>query len=191
MSGLIKKFRSKVLRRFVKSDAGATAVEFALVAGPFLFVLCTICETGVMLFTEYAIQSGVQEATRQLRTGQAQAASMSAASFKSKICELAGIVIDCEADVTVYVKPATSFSSLKSNLPSFLNVGSKPDGSPNPGSYGCGGPSMPVGVIATYDWEFSVPFMSFMGNIQGGKARRLHGIAIARNEPFPAGAGTC
>jgi TadE-like protein len=191
MSGLIKKFRSKVLRRFVKSDTGATAVEFALVAGPFLFVLCTICETGVMLFTEYAIQSGVQEATRQLRTGQAQAASMSAASFKSKICELAGIVIDCEADVTVYVRPATSFSSLKSNLPSFLNVGLKPDGSPNPGSYGCGGPSMPVGVIATYDWEFNVPFMSFMGNIQGGKARRLHGIAIARNEPFPAGAGTC
>jgi len=68
-----------------------------------------------------------------------------------------------------------------------LNVGSKPDGTPNPTSYSCGTPEQAAGVIATYDWKFTMPFMSFLGNFNEGKTRRLYGIAIFQNEPFPAG----
>jgi hypothetical protein len=32
-----------------------------------------------------------------------------------------------------------------------------------------------------------MPFMTFLGNFNGGKTRRLYGIAIFQNEPFPAG----
>lgn len=146
-----------------------------------------IMETGIMLFSEYAIQAGVQEAAREIRTGQAQTANLSAAGFKSKICDLAGIVIDCESSLTVYVRPANTFTSLETVLPNYLNVGAKPDGTPNPTSYDCGGPSQAAGVIATYDWDFTMPFMKFLGNINGGEKRRLYGIAIFQNEPFPAG----
>jgi hypothetical protein len=45
-------------------------------------------------------------------------------------------------------------------------------------------------VVATYDWDFTFPFMDFLGNIQGGSKRRLGGIAIFKNEPFPGGT-TC
>lgn len=186
MRALINKVRPKVVRRILKSDSGATAVEFSLVAFPFFMLLGCICETGIMLFSEYAIQVGVQEAAREIRTGQAQEASLSAAAFKSKICELAGIVIDCESSLTVYVKPAATFADLKTLLPNYLNVGAKPDGTPNPTSYDCGAASQAAGVIATYDWDFTMPFMQFLGNINSGQKRRLYGLAIFQNEPFPA-----
>ncbi len=187
MRTFLNRFRPRVVRRMAKSEDGAAAVEFALVAFPFFMIMGCICETGIMLFTEYSIQAGVQEAARQIKTGQAQNASMSAADFKSKICEITGIVVDCESDLTVYVRPDSTFSSLASNLPSYLNVGAKPDGTPNPTSYDCGGPEQAAAVIATYDWKFTMPFMTFLGNFDDGKKRRLYGLAIFQNEPFPAG----
>lgn len=185
MRGFLNKFRPKFVRRFVKSDSGATAVEFSLVAFPFFMIMGCIMETGIMLFTEYSIQAGVQDASRQIRTGQAQTAGLSASAFKSKICDITGIVINCMTGLTVYVRPATSFSVLKTVLPSYLNVGAKPDGTPNPTSYDCGSASQAAAVIATYDWTFTMPFMQFLGNINGGAKRRLYGIAIFQNEPFP------
>jgi Flp pilus assembly protein TadG len=171
----------------IKSESGAAAVEFALVAFPFFYVMGSICETGIMLFAEYSIQAGVQEAARQIKTGQAQNSSLSAANFKTKICDITGIVIDCESKLTVYVRPASSFTALASLMPGYMNVGAKPDGTPNPTSYSCGSPEQAAGVIATYDWEFTMPFMTFLGNFNGGKTRRLAGVAIFQNEPFPAG----
>ena len=186
MRGFLNKFRPKFLQRIIKSESGATAVEFSLVAFPFFMIMGCICETGIMLFSEYAIQAGVQDAAREIRTGQAQTAALSAAAFKTKICEIAGIVFDCEGKLIVYVKPATTFALLQTTLPSYLNVGSKPDGTPNPTSYDCGLASQAAAVIATYDWKFTMPFMQFLGNINGNTARRIYSLAIFENEPFPA-----
>jgi Flp pilus assembly protein TadG len=44
------------MRRMIKSEKGAAAVEFSLVAFPFFMVMGCICETGIMLFTEYSLQ---------------------------------------------------------------------------------------------------------------------------------------
>ena len=109
MRAFLNRFRPKFVRRMIKSENGAAAVEFSLVAFPFFMVMGCICETGIMLFTEYSIQAGVQDAARQIRTGQAQNSSLSAENFKSKICEITGIVIDCESKLTVYVRPAARF----------------------------------------------------------------------------------
>lgn len=190
MRHFLNRLRPKLARRFAKSDSGATAVEFSLVAFPFFMLMGCIMETGIMLFSEYSIQAGVQESAREIRTGQAQNASLSAAAFKAKICEITGIVIDCASKLTVYVRPASTFTTLSTILPTYLNVGAKPDGTPNPTSYDCGGPSQAAAVIATYDWDFTMPFMTFLGNINGGEARRLYGLAIFQNEPFTA-TGSC
>jgi Flp pilus assembly protein TadG len=190
MRRLIKKIRPKLVTGYRKSESGAAALEFVMVVFPFFYVLGCIVETGVMLFTEYVLQSSVQDAARQIRTGSAQTANLDAAAFKAKICQRVSILVNCNSSVTVYVRPASSFSSLKSTIPSYLNVGLKDDGTPNPTSYDCGQPSQPAAVIATYDWTFAMPFMSFLGNIKGNTARRLGGIAIFRNEPYPA-TGSC
>lgn len=176
------------LKRLHRSDSGATAVEFALVAGPFFYVLGCICETGLMLFTEYVIQNSVQEAARMVRTGQVTAGDgsllMTAADFKVKICEEVSVIIDCDGKVSVYVNSASDFNALTSAMANPLTVGPKNDGTPYTVVFNPGAALQAATVIATYDWDFAFPFMDFLGNINDGDKRRLYGLAIFRNEPF-------
>lgn len=194
---ILKKLRSRFVRsttaRHLRDDSGATAVEFAMVAPVFFLMVGVIMETGLMLFTEYALQTSVQEAARVVRTGQAQTAGLNLAQFKVKLCDIAGTLIDCKNKVNVYMtSSATGLQTLNSSMPSYLNVGTKDDGTPNPTSFNCGGPGNPVGLIATYDWEFAIPyFMSFFGNHAGDTKRRMAGVAIFKNEPFPSSASSC
>jgi Flp pilus assembly pilin Flp len=179
-----------IFKRFLRNERGVAAIEFAMVAPVFLLALGVIVETGLMLFSEYVLQSSVQDAARKVRTGQAQASSMSAAQFKTEICKLANVVMNCEGKVTVYVKSAPTFTALKAAIPSYLSVGASYGGSPSLKSYSCGGPSQAVAVIATYDWDFIMPGMSAFGNIDSNSQRRMAGFAMFLNEPFPT-TSTC
>jgi Flp pilus assembly protein TadG len=170
------------LRQMRDNESGVAAVEFAMVAPVFFFVLGSLVETGLMLFTEYVLQSSVQDAARQIRTGQAQAGGMGATAFKDLICGTANSVMDCDGGVTVYVNKAANFTALEAAVPDVITIGG------GAGTFQCGAPSEAVAVIATYDWDFVLPFMQVFGNIESDSKRRLSGIAMFKNEPFPAGA---
>lgn len=178
----------RMLRRFSRSQRGATAVEFALVAGPFFYVLSCVCETGLLLFTEYVVQNAVQEASRMVRTGQVTSTDgsllKSASQFKTEICDQVSAIIDCDGKVTVYVNNANTFAALETAMGDPLTVGKKPDGTMSTAVYSPGGQLKAATVVATYDWYFAIPFMSFLGNVDSSKARRIYGLAIFRNEPF-------
>ncbi len=182
MWGRSEGLNRRFLRRFLKSQDGAAAVEFALVAAPFFFVLGSIAETGLMLFSEYVIQNAVQGAAREIRTNQVTfedgTLKKTEAEFKTMFCGSLTSLIDCEGAVTVYVDSDNDFASLEAAMPDFIAIGSG-----GPSSYVPGQPLDAVGVVATYDWDFAFPLMDFLGNIDGGSKRRLHGIAIFRNEP--------
>ena len=179
-------------KSYASDDKGATAVEFAMVAPLFFAMLGITLETGVMMFSEYVLQTAVQEAARTVRTGQAQDAEMSAADFKNKICNLAGLIMDCQGKVTVYMNSQVNFTTLASATPSYLNVGPAADGTAQPVTFKCGAPSEPVALIATYDWKFVIPYlMKYFDNQGGDSTRRLAGFAMFKNEPFPATGKTC
>ncbi|MBM3519433.1 MAG: pilus assembly protein [Alphaproteobacteria bacterium] len=173
--------------RLRRSDTGASAVEFALVAGPFFYVLGCICETGLMLFTEYVMQNAVQEAGRLVRTGQAASATgtpiLTADQFKASICDRVSAIIDCNGKVSVYVNNATNFSTLATAVPNPVTIGKKADGTVYTVVYSPGKTLQAATVIATYDWYFAFPFMNFLGNFDSDKARRIYGLAIFQNEP--------
>ena len=191
---MLKFVRAKLRRtreKFSRSETGATAVEFALVAGPFFLVLGVIIETGLMLFSEYSLQTAVQDSGRLIRTGQAQNSGFSVATFKAAICGTAGVLMDCDNKVTVYVNHSgQTFAQLNAMVPSFLTIGPSITNTPFPVTYSCGGPLQPVAVVATYDWYFSMVGMNYLGNIMSNSARRLVGFAIFLNEPYNA-TGTC
>lgn len=176
----------KSKRRYAKSESGAAAVEFAMVALPFFMLLGVILETGVMMFFEYTLQASVQKASRLIRTGQAKTLALTAASFKTEICKTAGLLMDCTSKVTVYVdSDPTGFGALKAKFPTPTTVGSASDGSPGPAAFNCGQPLNAVGVVATYDWNFAFPFMNFNANTSVTTKRRLTGVVMFANEPFP------
>ena len=174
------------LRRFARADRGVAAIEFAFVGPPFILIFFVTIESGLMMLTEYSLQSAVQDSSRLVRTGQAQLNPLSQAQFKTEICKTAKLIIDCTGKVTVYVRSDANFQTLKNNMPPLLNIGPSVGGSPSsPGCYNPGQPAQPAAVVATYDWNFSAWGMGAFGNIGNSSTRRLIGFTIFMNEPFP------
>jgi hypothetical protein len=124
-----------------------------------------------------------------VRTGQSQKLKRTAAQFKQDVCELASLIVNCTSNVTVYMKAENDFATLAASVPSYMTIGPSTIGSPSPTSFDCGAPKKAVALIVTYDWKLITPFMSLIGNKDGGKARRIAAFAMFRNEPFPAVAG--
>jgi Flp pilus assembly protein TadG len=194
MSFLKRKKSTISFPDYLKDDTGVAAVEFALVGPPFLFVLLAMFETGIMLFTEYAMQAGVQEAARIIRTGQAQNSPMNwtAAKFKSYVCEKATVIPSCNTKVSVYVRSLSgNFASLKATIPANpLAVGpATPGGSPTT-VYAHGCSQSFSAIYVTLDWDFAMPFMNVMSNVGPG-TRRIVASTIFQNEPFNAPIGPC
>lgn len=183
------------MRQFEKNTSGATAVEFAMVVPLFLLLLGIVLETGLMMFTEYVLQTSVQEAARLVRTGQAQTQEMTAATFKSKVCRIASLLISCNSKVTVYMKSAANFQTLNNTTTgaaSYMTVGVKSDGTTDATTFQCGSANQVVALIATYDYKFVIPyFMHYFGNLNNNNTRRMAGFAMFRNEPFPASTAAC
>ena len=178
------------LARFLKQDKGATAVEFGFVGIPFFYLLCVIFETGLILFTEYTLENGTAQTARLIRTGQAQTDGMSAAQFKTAICEKI-VFLDCASKLFVDVRKYTDFESVStpgsittdgdgnSEISDDISVGAQFD---------MGGPEDVVVVRAYYDWKLfvpGIPGMSSMATLQN--SRRLLSASFAfRNEPYVA-----
>jgi len=58
---------------FPRNEEGATAVEFAIIAVPFIGLIAAIFETGLMFFASQSLQTAVTEGTRAIMIGDAQA----------------------------------------------------------------------------------------------------------------------
>ena len=62
----------RFLRRFGSARRGATAVEFAFVALPFLTLLFAVLELGMVFLVSTTLQNAADAAGRQIRTGELQ-----------------------------------------------------------------------------------------------------------------------
>lgn len=110
----------RAVKRFKTDKEGATAVEFSMVAVPFLGLLFAIFETALLFFTIQGVEAATAEASRMIMTGQAQAnGSVTAAEqFRTNyLCSPAPpavrilpAYIDC-SKVIVDVRTAASFAS--------------------------------------------------------------------------------
>src|SRR5512134_4183113 len=95
---------TRLLRRYRRADSGITALEFGLVTAPFIWVLCVVFETGLMLFAEYIIENGTIQAGRLIRTGQVQSQGISQGRFRELVCGSLTKVLDCLSKLHVDVR---------------------------------------------------------------------------------------
>lgn len=158
---------------FRRAEGGTTAIEFGLLAMPFFLMMFVIMELGMILFTENAIQFGVEESGRILRT--AGPGTMTGVDFRDMICNRASVVIGCNERLGLSVTSARKFADVAN--PGIADI--------EPGDVSAftpGGAGDAVVVIATYDWEFISLFMRPLANLANPNARRLHGITAFRTE---------
>ncbi len=73
-------------RDFIRCRKGATAVEFALVATPFIALLVAILQTVLVFFAQRILDEVTEEASRYIMTGQAQTGSVTQSGFANYLC---------------------------------------------------------------------------------------------------------
>lgn len=100
------------LRRFRREERGVTAVEFALLAGPFFLLLFAIIETSITFFANANMDSVVAQAGRMIRTGQAQVQGWGEADFVNYICDRMTLITDCTSNLYVDVQTFQSFDTV-------------------------------------------------------------------------------
>ena len=178
VGGMRRLCRGRLLRRFSKRQEGAAAVEFALVAAPFLALIFAILESALVFFSGQALETAVHDASRLIMTGQAQNQSMSQAAFKNAVCARIYGLFDCQGGVYVDVK-SFSFSSF-SNASITIPIDSQGNFQNNV-NYNPGGPGDIVVVRLFYQWP--IASLLSLTNMSGGK-RLLVATAAFVNEPY-------
>src|SRR3569832_271015 len=93
--------RKGLLARFARAERGATAVEFAFVARPFLGLRFAVFELGLVFLVGTTLENATEIAARQIRTGELQTSGGSASTFKAAVCaQMSWLGSDCNANLS-------------------------------------------------------------------------------------------
>lgn len=115
--------------RFLRDRRGVTAIEFGLVAAPFLALTFAIIEISLLFWNQQVLETAVSNVARQLYTGtfQQDAANSGksnaqlAAEFKARLCTEVRAMFDCTSMITVDIRPASDFSGAAVGPPVTVN----------------------------------------------------------------------
>ena len=171
---------ARAARRFARQQDGAAAIEFALVAAPFLALTFAIIETALVFFAGQTLESAASDAGRLIMTGQAQNGGYSQDDFKTAVCNrLAGGVFDCTNGVYVNVTTYANFSAVNTAAP--VTNGQLDTTNLN---YTPGGPNCIVAVQLYYRWPIYVSLLGYNLSNLNGNYRLLVATSVFRNEPY-------
>jgi Flp pilus assembly protein TadG len=167
-------------RRFARGNEGATAVEFALVAAPFLALLIAIIESMLVFFAQRSLDEVVSQASRVIQTGQAQTSGLTQSQFASWICQKTAILFTC-GNFMVNVRSYSAFSSASSATPT-LTFDSQGNVT-NSWNYQLGNPGDIVVVQVMYQWPVVLGPLGFnLSNLPNGN-RLLVSSNVFKREP--------
>jgi Flp pilus assembly protein TadG len=165
---------------FIRSAAGAAAVEFALVAAPFIALILAIFQVGLIIYATQSLQTAAAAASRLILTGQAQTQNMSQSDFSQVVCGDATL-FTCSG-LMVDVRTYSSFSGADTSMPT-LTYDSKGNVSNN-WQYSPGGPGDIVVMRLMYRWPvFLGPLGLNLSNLGDGY-RLLMATSAFKNEPY-------
>lgn len=167
----------RVMRRFARQKDGAAAVEFALVAAPFLALVFAIMETALIFFGGQALETAAADSARLIMTGQAQTQSFDQTAFKNAVCGKIYGLFDCQGGLVVDVRTYASFASANTGKPITNGVADLT------ANYAPGGPGDIVVVRLMYQWPVYVSLLG-LNLSDNGSNRLLLATAAFRNEPY-------
>jgi Flp pilus assembly protein TadG len=174
-------------RRLRHRNRGVAAVEFAIIATPFLMMLFALVEIMMIFFVQTTLEAAVAEEARKIRTGQAQATTggITATAFKANVCTKMYGLADCTNRLFVSVQSNPTGPLADPWADGTLNSADEPYQPANPGDM--------VVVRAFYAWPLMTPGLStaFKTNLASGitstlgaNNRMLAAAAAFQNEPF-------
>ncbi len=180
---------AREISRFAGTRDGATAVEFALIAPPFLATLIAILEVSLFLFAQALLQNAAVEAGRLFMTNQEQntftqnsdtTTQEQSAQFESNVCPMISALFTCSS-LMVNVQSYSSVSGASAGEPT-LTFNAQ-GGVSNAWSFESGTPGELMVVQLIYEWPIlSGPFGYVLPNLGNGHAEMM-GVSAFRVEP--------
>ncbi|HBR68483.1 MAG TPA: pilus assembly protein [Rhodospirillaceae bacterium] len=141
------------IRRWVKGTEGTTAIEFALLAIPYVFLTVGIIELSIMYTAASLLEGATGSAARLIRTGQLQQqeAMQPEDMFRQALCDYATVLINCN-DIQIEVQTLNSFDDYTG--PTF-----DADGNLVSAGFDAGGAQDNVLVRVAYRYTMMTPFI--------------------------------
>lgn len=191
--GHAKKHGSTV-RGWVRDSNGATAVEFALVAPLFLYLLAAILEFSLIFAGQLLLDHATQQAARTGRTGFVTTDSTQEATVKEILYDMVGPLLDTDL-LVITSKSYSGFDTIGEEEPyvdangngqrddgeNYTDVNGNGQWDDDQGASGYGSSDEVVVYTVSYDWTVVTPFI---GDIVGNDGVvTLAATAIVQNEP--------
>jgi Flp pilus assembly protein TadG len=169
-------------RAFARDDRGVTAVEFGILALPFFTLVFAILETAMMFFAQQVLDSAVEDASRMVRTGQAQTQGFDLAAFRNYMCGYTFDLFNC-SNIVLKVETIASFAAANGSSPVETCDLTTCTWSTSSSFDGGVGRSI-VKVSAYYRWPLTIVLPYFNLKNQPDNYRLISAIRVFRNEPF-------
>lgn len=173
---------TSIFARFRAARDGAAAVEFALVATPFIALLFGILELGMVFMVSTTLDNATEAAARTIRTGQVQlAGSPTQAKFKTAICDnMAWLGSSCSSSLHVDVRTYSYFKDV--TAPDLTTKGAFDE---KKTQFVPGAPEAIVVVRAYYEWSLITPMLNEgLQTYKGSGKRMISSTVTFRNEPY-------
>jgi Flp pilus assembly protein TadG len=171
---------------FIRDRKGATAVEFALIAAPFLALIAALIQTFLLFFAQSLLENAVRQSARQILTGQVQTQdatltqTQAIAAFHQTVCNNANVLFTCTG-LMVDVQVANNWSSANTGMPT-LTYNAQGQVT-NTWQFNPGNAGDIVVVRVMYLWPvFFGPIAFNMAN-QANGSREIMASAAFQNEP--------
>lgn len=129
--------RATRLRRLLRSSEGATAIEFAILAIPFMMIVFATFETFIAFTGEQLVSNAVDNMARRVRTGQitfglGRTTDMTQTQFRQEFCKQISVMITCSGSepatpvkLFIDLQQVTNFADIPTNVPLVATNGGK------------------------------------------------------------------
>jgi Flp pilus assembly protein TadG len=172
--------RRRHLLKICRDRRGNAAIEFALVALPFLIMSFGIIEIGCIFWGNYELDNLTTSAARLIRTGEAQSGKLTQAQMVTRICGGAVVLTNCATKLKISVQTFNNFASVTGPTPQD-DKGNLQKTFP----FQAAGPSQVVLVTSFYEWPVIGPTaLAPLGNLGNGN-HLLQSSTVVQTEPFP------
>jgi Flp pilus assembly protein TadG len=178
----VRRLLGRGAKALARDRRGATIIEFAIVAAPFIALMLATLQTSLVFFAQQALETAAEETARDLVTGKAQQSDWVLQDFQKDACSHLYSFMQCP-NLMVDVQRADSLAAIDTATPTITY---NQDGTIDQSKWQFN-PGQP-GDIVVMRMMYVLPVISGplgfdLSNMQAGK-RLLVATSVFRSEPY-------
>jgi Flp pilus assembly protein TadG len=176
---------ASLVRRFGQDKRGVAAIEFALLAMPFLMVLFAVLETALSFTSQQVMSNAIDSLARDIRVGRLKkdTPQATASAITTRICDEISVLVPSGCpDLVIDMNTYASFNDIPKTIPRTSDKNINTSGF----EIKVGGPVEKQMLRVFYRWKYYTRFVGDkMSEMPDGKTL-LYTAVVWQNEAFAA-----